>query len=248
VTLTLADEVDCSRGDMIASAGAASVAATIDATLVWMAEEQMVPHRSYWLKTGAQTVSASIGGVGPLVDINTLEARRGLSLGLNDIGRVEIDLDRRIAATSYEDNRSLGGFILIDKMTHVTVAAGMIGSFPKSGADKASDTQANRIFWTLGRDEAERNARATRLQAQLSAQGRSALILTEALVRGGVCADLGPDQAEELTRRVAEVARLMSMTGATVIAAIPVAEGVTVAGTMVEFEGEGEAPDANWII
>jgi bifunctional enzyme CysN/CysC len=246
VTLTLQDEVDCSRGDMIASAGAASVAGKIDATLVWMAEEQMVPHRTYWLKSGAQTVSASIGGVGPLVDVNTLEPRRGLSLGLNDIGRVEIDLDRRIAATSYAENRALGGFVLIDKMTHATVAAGMIGGFPRSSGDEAADVHANRIFWATGGNEGERHARAGRLQAQLSAQGRSAFILSEELVRGGLCADLGPGEAAELTRRVGEVARLMSMTGATVIAAVPIAGGVAVPGTVIG--SEADAPEADWII
>ena len=132
VTLTLTDEVDCSRGDMIAAAGAVTVSGALDATLVWMNEEPLEPHRAYWLKTGAQSVSATVT-VGEVMAINGGANRPGPLLALNDIGRVRIALDRRIAATAYADNRALGGFILIDKATHVTVAAGMIGGFPSGG-------------------------------------------------------------------------------------------------------------------
>jgi bifunctional enzyme CysN/CysC len=236
VTLTLTDEVDCSRGDMIAAAGAASVSGGLDATLVWMNEEPLEPHRAYWLKTGAQTVSATVT-VGEVIAINGGGNRPGPLLALNDIGQVRIALDRRIAATAYADNRALGGFILIDKATHVTVAAGMIGGFPSAGL---LDAHVERIFWVAGEAQAEK------LRARFAAQGRSAFILTEASLREGLCSDLGPDDGAELIRRAAEVARLMSATGVTIIAAIAVAAKVGIPGTLVGLDGDNANED--WVI
>jgi bifunctional enzyme CysN/CysC len=236
VTLTLADEVDCSRGDMIAAAGAATVSGGLDATLVWMSEEKLEPHRAYWLKTGAQTVSATVA-VGKIVAIDGGTGRPGPMLALNDIARVRVALDRRIAATAYADNRALGGFILIDKATNATVAAGMIGGFPAAGL---LDAHVERIFWVA--DEAKAEA----LRARFAAQGRSAFILAEAALREGLCSDLGPDEGAELVRRAAEVARLMSATGVTIIAAIPVAERTGIPGTIVSPDGDGANQD--WVI
>jgi bifunctional enzyme CysN/CysC len=238
VTLTLADEVDCSRGDLIAAAGAATVAGSLDATLVWMAEAPLEPHRAYWLKTGAQTVSATVT-VGQVLAIDGGAGRTGPMLALNDIGSVRIALDRRIAATAYADNRALGGFILIDKASHATVAAGMIGGFPSAGV---LDAHVERIFWVAG------ESRAEALRARFAAQGRSAFILTEAALREGLCADLSADDAAELTRRAAEVARLMSATGVTIIAAIPVARTAEVPGSLVGFDTAGEALGEDWVI
>jgi bifunctional enzyme CysN/CysC len=238
VTLTLADEVDCSRGDMIAAAGAATVSGALDARLVWMAEEPLEPHRAYWLKTGAQTVSATVT-VGEVIAIDGGPNRAGPALALNDIGKVRIALDRRIAATSYADNRALGGFILIDKATHATVAAGMIGGFPSAGA---LDAHVERIFWVAG------EARAEALRARFAAQGRSAFILTEAALREGLCSDLAPGDMAELTRRGAEVARLMSATGVTIIAALPIAKDVAIPGSLVGFDAAGEALGDEWVI
>jgi bifunctional enzyme CysN/CysC len=234
VTLTLADAVDCSRGDLIAAAGAAAVTGTLDATLVWMAEAPLDPHRSYWLKTGAQTASATVT-VGEVLAVDGGESRTGALLALNDIGRARIALDRRIAATLYADNRALGGFILIDKATHATVAAGMIGGFPGTAAVR---THVERIFWVPGEKEAET------LQGRFAAQGRRAFVLTEAALREGLCSDLGPEAATELVRRAAEVARLMSATGVTIIAAIPLPPGVAVPGALVGAEAAGE----DWVI
>jgi bifunctional enzyme CysN/CysC len=238
VTLTLTDEVDCSRGDLIAAAGAATVAATLDAALIWMAEAELEPHRAYWLKTGAQLVSATVTP-GEIVAIDENGSRTGPGLTLNDIGKVRIALDRRIAATLYADNRALGGFILINKATHATVAAGMIGGFPSSAV---SDAHVERIFWVPGETQAEI------LRARFAAQGRSAFILTEAALREGLCSDLGPEDAAELVRRAAEVARLMSATGATIIAALSGVRGVDVPGSLVGFEAGGEASGEDWVI
>jgi bifunctional enzyme CysN/CysC len=247
VTLTLADEVDCSRGDMIAAAGGANVGNSIQASLVWMAEEQMVPHRAYWLKIGAQTVSASIASVGSVVDLGALAERRGLTLGLNDIGRVEIDLDRRIAATPYAENRTLGGFILIDKLSHATVAAGMVAGFAHS-TEGASEDQADRIFWAAGADEEERAAQARLLRDRLAAQGRPGFVLTERMLRDGLCSDLDPADLAELTRRAADVARLLSLSGATVIAAIPLDDSVVLPGTILSADQGEPGSGADWVI
>jgi bifunctional enzyme CysN/CysC len=238
VTLTLADALDCSRGDLIAAAGAATVASALDASLVWMAEAPLEPHRAYWLKNGAQTVSATIA-VGSVLAMAGSASGEGPALALNDIGRVRIALDRRIAATLYADNRALGGFILIDKATHATVAAGMIHGFPGS---VAAEAHVERIFWVAGEEEAET------LRSRFAAQGRPAFVLTEAALREGLCSDLRPDEAAELTRRAAEVARLMSATGVTIIAAIPVAPGADVPGALVGAETGGDGSGEDWVI
>ena len=102
VTLTLADEIDCSRGDIIAAADEASEpVGRIDASLVWMSDEALVPHRSYWLKVGTQTISASVDVVRLDLDVNTLETLGGIALALNDIGQVVIDLDRAVPGVRY---------------------------------------------------------------------------------------------------------------------------------------------------
>jgi bifunctional enzyme CysN/CysC len=232
VTLTLADEVDCSRGDVIAAAGGATIAAALDASLVWMAEEVLEPGRSYWLKSGAQTVSATVA-VGDVLLAGGGQ-REGAALGLNDIGNVRIALDRRLAATIYADNRALGGFILIDKATHATVAAGMIRGFPAS----VGDAHVERIFWVAGEVEAEQ------LRARFASQGRSSFTLTGTALREELGEGLDPGDAVALTRRAAGVARLLAAAGVTIIAAIPPAEGVEIPGSLVGFDAPGE----DWVI
>ncbi|MBM3928909.1 MAG: sulfate adenylyltransferase subunit CysN, partial [Sphingomonadales bacterium] len=133
VTLTLADEVDCSRGDVIAAAEDALEAADqFETTIVWMDETPLLPGRAYWLKTGATTVSATVRPPEHAIDVNSLAHLSVKTLGLNDIGVAHLHADRAIPFAPYADsgeragNRDLGGFILIDKLTNATVAAGMI--------------------------------------------------------------------------------------------------------------------------
>ena len=127
VTLTFADEIDCSRGDVIAAADAPpQVADGFEATIVWMADEPMLPGRSYWLKLGAQTVTATLQTPKYQVNVNTLEQAAARTLELNAIGMVAFSTDRPLVFEPYEDSRDLGGFILIDKVTNATVGAGMI--------------------------------------------------------------------------------------------------------------------------
>ncbi|MGI8611987.1 MAG: sulfate adenylyltransferase subunit CysN, partial [Sphingomicrobium sp.] len=132
VTVTLADEVDCSRGDVIAaSADAPEAADQFEATIVWMGEDDLLPGRGYWLKLGTQTVSATVQHPKYEINVNSLEHLAAPSLSLNAIGVAEIATDRDIVFEPFSvegtsPNRALGGFILIDKLTNATVAAGMI--------------------------------------------------------------------------------------------------------------------------
>jgi bifunctional enzyme CysN/CysC len=240
VTLTLADEVDCSRGDVIASAEVpAEAAGRIGATLVWMSDEAMVPHRSYWLKIGALTLSASIGGMGPVTDVNTMEPRRAVTLGLNDIGRVEIDLDRDVPAVLYAENRRLGGFILIDKLTHATVAAGLVESAsPRSGQAHREDADA--ILWISGEG---RDAYAARQAERLRALGRPVSVLDEAALSG-----LASGDPAETIRRAREVAKLMSAAGVQVLVTIEAAPEEAHPGRVVEAgDARGEGAE-EWVI
>ncbi|MFM6852921.1 MAG: sulfate adenylyltransferase subunit CysN, partial [Sphingopyxis sp.] len=127
ITLTLADEVDCSRGDVIALADQPpEVADRFEANIVWMADEPMIAGRAYWLKLGTQMVSATVAAPKYQVNVNTLDQMAVRTLELNAIGVAEVATDKPIIFESYKDNRTLGGFILIDKMTNATVAAGML--------------------------------------------------------------------------------------------------------------------------
>ncbi len=125
VTLTLADEIDCSRGDVIALADdPPQVADQFEATIVWMADEAMLPGRAYWLKLGTQTVTATVQAPKYQVNVNTMEQLAAKTLELNAIGVANISTDRPIVFEPYADNRTLGGFILIDKLTNATVGGG----------------------------------------------------------------------------------------------------------------------------
>jgi bifunctional enzyme CysN/CysC len=249
VTLTLTDEVDCSRGDIIASAAQPpEPVARVEATLVWMSDEGMVPHRSYWLKVGAQTLSASISGMGPVVDVNTMEQRRAMSLGLNDIGQVEIDLDRRIPAVRYAENRQLGGFILIDKVTHATVAAGLVQGYPKTqlkpphGEDERGD-----IVWVSGPSADARAAFAAEAVERSNAIGRAAIVLDEAAL-AGLNSDLADASEGETVRRAREVAKLMSRAGVHVLVTLAVAAEEAHPGRHAEAGSNAQEGADEWVI
>jgi len=237
VTLTFADELDCSRGDLVAAAGAATVAETLAASLIWMAEAPLAPNRAYWLKAGTQSVSAKVT-VDEVVAMDGEGYRAGAGLALNDIGQVRISLDRKLAATTYADNRRLGGFILVDKASNATVAAGMIAGFPGT---HLAGAHLERIFWIPDEEEAKA------LRSRFAALGRSAFILTEAALREGLCSDLAPDDLAELARRAGEGARLLSAAGVTVIVALAGVPGMAIPGTLVGAGGEAAAGE-DWVI
>ena len=235
VTLTLADEVDCSRGDVIAGAGAPpQVADQFEATIVWMADEELLPGRGYWLKLGTQTVTAQVQPPKYQVNVNTTEHLAVKTLELNAIGVATVSTDRPIVFEPYADSRELGGFILIDKMTNATVAAGMLHfalrrsqnvhwqalSIPREKrADLKNQTPA--VLWFTGLSGAGKSTIANLVEKKLARMNRHTFLLDGDNVRHGLNRDLGFTDADrvENIRRVGEVARLMTDAGLIVITA-----------------------------
>jgi bifunctional enzyme CysN/CysC len=251
VTLTFEDELDCSRGDLVSSAAVApKLVSSLGATLVWMADQPLVPGRSYWLKIGTRTVSAQIGRIDHLLDVNSLERQPGRPLALNDIGWCEIELDRPVPGISYAEDRQLGGFILIDKLSNATIAAGLVESFTAARSGSTADAGDSRIMWIGGASGAERAALAAGVQQRLQAVGRIGFILDEALLRTGLSADLGTggeDRAESI-RRAREVAKLMALAGVHVLVAMDVAPEEAHPGRMVGPADLDEKGADQWVI
>jgi bifunctional enzyme CysN/CysC len=240
VTLTLADEVDCSRGDVIAAAGdPPEVADQFEAAIVWMADEPLIPGRGYWLKLGTQTVTATVHHPKYEVNVNTLEHLAAPTLALNAIGVAEVATDREIAFEPYavEDsspNRVLGGFILIDKLSNATVACGMLHfalrrahNIHRQHLDVSRETHAllkgqkPAVLWFTGLSGAGKSTIANLVEQKLAARGRHTFLLDGDNVRHGLNRDLGFTEADRIEniRRVGEVARLMADAGLIVLTA-----------------------------
>ena len=235
VTLTLEDEIDVSRGDVIAAAeNPPEVADQFEATIVWMDEETLSPGRSYLLKIGARTAAAQVTAIKHRVNVNTLEKLAAKRLELNDIAVCNLSLDRPIAFEPYDVNRDLGGFILIDRITNRTVGAGMI-RYALRRADnihwQAIDVdrsaratmkgQTGAVVWLTGLSGAGKSTIANLVDKRLHALGRHTYLLDGDNVRHGLNRDLGfteEDRVENI-RRVAEVAKLMADAGLIVITA-----------------------------
>ena len=235
VTLTLADEVDCSRGDVIAAADAPPEAADqFEATLVWMADEAMIPGRAYWLKLATQSVSATVHAPKYEINVNTLDHLAAKTLDLNGIGVVELSTDKPIVFEAYADNHSLGGFILIDKLTNATVAAGMLHFSLRraqnvhwQATDIDRDMRANlknqrpALLWFTGLSGSGKSTIANLVEKKLHRMNRHSFLLDGDNVRHGLNRDLGFTEADRIEniRRVGEVAKLMSDAGLIVITA-----------------------------
>jgi len=235
VTLTLADEVDCSRGDVIAAADAPPEAADqFEATLVWMADEAMIAGRAYWLKLATQNVSATIQPPKYEINVNTLDHLAAKTLELNGIGVVELSTDKPITFEAYGDNRTLGGFILIDKITNATVAAGMLHFSLRraqnvhwQATDIDRDMRANlknqrpALLWFTGLSGSGKSTIANLVEKKLHRMNRHSFLLDGDNVRHGLNRDLGFTEADRIEniRRVGEVAKLMSDAGLIVITA-----------------------------
>ena len=235
VTLCLADEIDCSRGDVIALADAPpQVADQFEATLVWLNDEALIPGRAYWLKLGTQTVSATVQHPKYVVNINTMEHMAAKTLDLNAIGVVEVTADKHVVFEPYVDNRTLGGFILIDKITNATVAAGMLHFSLRRAqnvhwqalditreARAAMKGQTARVLWFTGLSGSGKSTIANLVEKKLHALGKHTFLLDGDNVRHGLNKDLGFTEADRIEniRRVGEVARLMTDAGLIVITA-----------------------------
>ena len=241
VTLTLADEVDCSRGDVFSIADAPpEVADRFEATLVWMAEDALMPGRSYVLKLATQTASATVQPPKYRINVNTLERLASKSLELNDIGVVEIATDRPLVFEPYTDpatgqvNRALGGFIMIDRATNATVAAGMLhfalrraSNIHHQALDITREMHADlknqrpAVVWLTGLSGAGKSTIANLVAKKLHRMNRHSFLLDGDNVRHGLNRDLGFTDADrvENVRRVGEVARLMADAGLIVITA-----------------------------
>ncbi len=229
VTLTLDDEIDCSRGDVLATADSPpEVADQFETTIVWMADEPMLPGRPYWLKAGTKTVSAQIAEPKYKVNVNTMEHLAAKQLELNEIGVCNISLDQPIAFDPYTDNKDTGGFILIDRITNSTVGAGMIHFALRRAHNihwqaldvnresrAAQKGQKPAVLWFTGLSGSGKSTIANLVEKRLHSQGRHTYILDGDNVRHGLNRDLGFTDADrvENIRRVAEVSKLMADAG-----------------------------------
>jgi bifunctional enzyme CysN/CysC len=235
VTLTLADEIDISRGDLLSQADApAGVADQFETTLVWMQDEPLLPGRFFLLKMGTQTVTASVMDIKYQVNVNTLEHMAARTLGLNAIGVCTLNLDRPIAFDPYRENRDTGGYILIDRLSNATVGAGLIHFALRRSqnihvqhvdvhkeARNRLNGQKSCIVWFTGLSGAGKSTIANLLEKRLYAMGHRTYLLDGDNVRHGLNKDLGftdTDRVENI-RRVAEVAKLMVDAGLIVLTA-----------------------------
>ncbi|MCJ0826682.1 sulfate adenylyltransferase subunit CysN [Luteimonas sp. 50] len=233
ITLTLADEIDASRGDVIAAASSPpEVADQFAAHLLWLGEQQLLPGRPYWLKIGARTVGATITEIKHKVDVNTQEELAAKSLELNEVAQVNLYLDQPVPFEAYAENRALGAFILIDRQSNATVAAGTLDfALRRAGnihwqhvdVDKAARArikhQQPRCLWFTGLSGSGKSTIANLVEKKLLAMGQHTYLLDGDNVRHGLNRDLGftdEDRVENI-RRVAEVAKLMVDAGLIVL-------------------------------
>ncbi|MFL5259328.1 MAG: sulfate adenylyltransferase subunit CysN [Hyphomicrobiales bacterium] len=233
ITLTLKDEIDISRGDVIC--GAASpleVTDQFEAHILWMGDEPMLPGRPYVIKTGARTTPGTLSQPKYAVNVNTMEHIAAKTLALNEIGVCNVDLDRPAAFAPYSDSRHLGGFIVIDRFTNNTVGMGLIHFALRRASNihwQALDVgKATRgrlakqkpcILWFTGLSGAGKSTIANLVEKKLQAQGHMTYLLDGDNVRHGLNKDLGFTDADrvENIRRVAEVSRLMVDAGLIVL-------------------------------
>ena len=235
ITITLEEEIDCSRGDVLATADdPPEVADQFETTIVWMDDEPLVVGRGYWLKLGTQMVSVTIAEPKYEIDVNTMEHLASQTLNLNQIGVCEITTDRRIVFDPYTENRALGGFILIDKITNHTVGAGMLHfSLRRSQnvhwqpTDITRDHHASmknqtpRVLWFTGLSGSGKSTIANEVEKKLALMNRHTFLLDGDNVRHGLNKDLGFTESDRIEniRRIGEVAKLMTDAGLIVLTA-----------------------------
>jgi bifunctional enzyme CysN/CysC len=233
VTLTLKDEIDVSRGDILAAAAdPPAVADQFESTLVWFDDEPMLPGRPYLMKIGTRVVAAQVSEPKYKVNVNSLERLAATRLELNEIGVCNLSTDAPLAFDPYAENKDLGGFILIDRMSNRTVGAGMLHfalrrsqniHWQALDVDKetrsAAKGQKARVVWLTGLSGAGKSTIANLVEKRLHVEGRHTYLLDGDNVRHGLNKDLGfteEDRVENI-RRVAEVAKLMVDAGLIVL-------------------------------
>ena len=233
LTLTLTDEVDASRGDVLVAADAPpEVADQFEARLLWLHEHAMTPGRPYLLKLATKEVTATVTEIKHRVDVNTGAHLAAKTLGLNEIAKVNLSTSAPLVFEPYEVNRVLGSFILIDKLTLETVGAGMIDFALRRASNihwqaleltkttrAAQKHQAPRCIWFTGLSGSGKSTLANLLEKRLHAEGMHTYLLDGDNVRHGLNRDLGFTEADrvENIRRVAEVAKLMVDAGLVVL-------------------------------
>jgi bifunctional enzyme CysN/CysC len=235
VTICFEDEIDCSRGSVIATADAPpETSDQFEATFVWMSDESLMPGRAYWLKLGTQLVSVTVQEPKYVINVNTMAQLATKTFELNAIGVAELTTDKQIVFESYEDNRTLGGFILIDKMTNATVAAGMLNFSLRRAQNvhwQAIDigrkqhaslkNQTPAVLWFTGLSGSGKSTIANLVEKKLHRMNRHTFLLDGDNVRHGLNKDLGFTDADRIEniRRVGEVAKLMTDAGLIVVTA-----------------------------
>lgn len=235
ITLTLKDEIDCSRGQVITSSRSPlEIADQFNTTIFWMDETSLMPGRVYYVKIGKQTVTATIAEPKYEINVNTLEHLAVKSLKINSIGVANITIDQSIPFTPYAESKTLGGFILIDKFTNATVGAGFINFSLRRAqniylqpTDITRDHHANiknqkpAVVWMTGLSGSGKSKIANTIEKKLNSINRHTFLLDGDNIRHGLNKDLGFTEADRIEniRRVGEVAKLMTDAGLIVITA-----------------------------
>jgi len=236
ITLTLENEIDISRGDVISGTTALpGVADQFNATIIWMNDEHLLPGRPYSMKIGTQLVTATITDLKYKINVDTLEHLAAKTLELNEIGEANVSLDRAIAFDPYDENRDTGGFILIDRITNATLAAGLIRfalrrsqNIHWQAVDVNKHARASMkgqkacVLWFTGLSGSGKSAIANMVEEQLFAFGSHTYLLDGDNVRHGLNRDLGFDNMDrvENIRRVSEVSKLMVDAGLVVMVSL----------------------------
>jgi bifunctional enzyme CysN/CysC len=255
VTLTLADEIDVSRGDVVSPvAEPAQVGDQFEAAIVWMADEPLLRGRTYLMRAGTKTVAATVAPIKYKLDVDTLDRIAANQLELNAIGVVNVELSEPIAFDPYTENRDTGGFILIDRVTNHTVGAGLIHFALRRShtvrrqaveVDRAARSTAKAqqpfVVWLTGLPGAGKSSIANAVERRLHELGRHTFMLDGDNLRGGLSKDLGFSDADraENNRRAAEVAKVLTDAGIIVVAAFVSPFRADRATTRALF-GEGE--------
>ncbi|MEJ2199462.1 MAG: sulfate adenylyltransferase subunit CysN [Desulfuromonadaceae bacterium] len=254
VTLTLADEIDISRGDLLsATENRPQTTDHFQAHLVWLHEEALLPGRSYLLKIGANNVPAQVSEVRYKVNVNSLQQEPGKTLALNEVGMCVLSVDKPIPFDPYRDNRATGNFILIDRLSNATVGAGMIDAPLERAKDShwqqldidkqahaALKGQRPRVLWFTGLPGSGKSTLANLVEKKLHSLGRHTYILDGDNLRHGINRNLGYNDADQVEhiRRVAEMTKVLVDAGLIVLVALvsPFRRERTVAREMLEAD------------